>query len=287
LIVALGWLMFARKALAGTTLRSAWWWAVFSCVGLVGSEVYWASSSMEPATAMHIRYLAATTTLCPMMAVLGARRPHDKAWQWVVVALLLVLWLPALESLAFRPAGLLELHAVPRWLFLCPLWLLGLISYLPTRFWLAAILAASGQAWLLLPVFPELRGIADLAALDAQAQPTMGVSLCLAAGLLWRPWSRGLWPAAQPLDRAWCEFRDVFGALWAMRVALRFNLTAAACGWNVTLRWSGLRAADGSRLSTLPPEVALGVRQVLQSLLWRFVTADWLTARLDAEPPPN
>src|SRR5262245_4046075 len=98
-------LLRSRRKLAGTTLIAPWCWAMFSLAVVAGSETICRSQSVAPSTAWlsHIRYLAATTTFCPFMALLGAKRPQNRAWQFIVLALLTVLALPAVEGLLFRP----------------------------------------------------------------------------------------------------------------------------------------------------------------------------------------
>ena len=101
-----------------------------------------------PAGWQHVRYLAAVATLCPSVAVLGAKRPQDRGWQFIVASLWLVAALPSLQQWFARPNAALDLHVAWRW-FLLILIAIGLFNILPTRYWPTSLLTAAGQACLL------------------------------------------------------------------------------------------------------------------------------------------
>src|SRR2546423_30545 len=88
------------------------------------------------------RYLALCLTGCAGVAVLGARRPHVGAWNFVVLGLLAVMLLPLLETVI---AGAPSLDVL-RVLFLSATLGVGMLNYLPTRLAPAAVLAAFGCA---------------------------------------------------------------------------------------------------------------------------------------------
>src|SRR4051794_207498 len=102
-------LWLQRRAVAGTTLTAPWWWSVVSLLALALAEfvtAFWKSDSDPSAAAL--RFIAATSTFCPLMALLGAKRPQDRGWQFIVFSLWVVLALPGLEWLLF--GGVQELH---------------------------------------------------------------------------------------------------------------------------------------------------------------------------------
>ena len=92
-------------------------------------------------------------------------------------------------------------------------------------------------------------------------------------------------PMDEPLDRVWRDFRDQFGAAWALRVLERINATARLSGWPLELTWSGFRnevpeeRAEIPRVE-IPPQVRVGVEDSLQTLLRRFVSPKWISQRL-------
>src|SRR5262245_21972391 len=72
--------------LRDTTLVGAWVWALGSIVAVATAEI---STASEP-----LKFAAAALTLCPAVAVLGAKRPQDRAWHWIVLSLWVVVCVP-------------------------------------------------------------------------------------------------------------------------------------------------------------------------------------------------
>lgn len=124
----------------GTTLVAPCVWALVACLALVVSESIIAGWNPSPAARAVLRYLAALTTFCPAMALLGAKRPQDRGWQFIVGSLWIVLALPALQPILLARSSLFDLH--PAWsAFLGVLILISVCNYLPTRFALPAVLS--------------------------------------------------------------------------------------------------------------------------------------------------
>jgi hypothetical protein len=274
-------LVARRSALRGTTLIAPWWWSVLAVatLGLTEMALAWAPSNAAWTT--HARFLSAATTLCPMMAVLGAKRPQDRAWQLIVAALLLVVVWPAVQALAFRPDRPLMLH--PAWRgFVSILWLLGLVNGLPTRHALATLAAGLGQGCLLADLAPAAIAQVFPGTIDATMRVLLGLACCAAAIVLWA-WR--LCPdraGCSGGDRAWLDFRDLYGAVWGLRVAERFNAAAEQHAWPCKLGWRGIvarraadDAADGAASRDPPP----AARQALLGLLRRFVDEAWIAER--------
>src|SRR5262249_3962822 len=129
-------LLRAYLANQKTTLLQATLWAAgaWACwlVVFIGSALG------EGAEVAFGRYLALALAGCAGVAVLGARRPGVRAWNFVVCGLLAVLLLPVAEGLG-RPRT--ELAYL---VFLGGTLAVGIINYLPTRLWLAALLLGAG-----------------------------------------------------------------------------------------------------------------------------------------------
>jgi hypothetical protein len=259
--------------LRGTTLAAPAWWAVGSLASIAAVELLAASGLLTDASAGPLRYAAAVTALCPMMAVLGAKRPQDRAWQWVVVALLATLWLPAAKWLLLDSG---QTQLFPAWqVFLAVLVLVGPLNYLPTRNWLPSLLVAAGQCLLLTPFVPLLGGPTGEWRLPAV------MTAFLAAGLsAWlRTWraDRGRSPAADPLQQlntAWFCFRDAFGAFWAVRVVQRVNQGLHATGSRLELTWLGWAAVAEAGPSATAEDLEFALDQAKRTLrtgLRRFV----------------
>ena len=255
----------------GTTLTAPalWWMAVAATIAAV--EALLAYNRVAPSTlaASLWRYTAAVGTFCPLIAVLGAKRPQDRGWQWVVASLWLVLLVPVAQAVASPSGTQLELVAAWRWL----LWgfiVMGLLNYLPTGFMLSALGFAAGQIVML--------GLASDVAKEQSATTRVAsaVALFLQAWVTAEVTSR--WfrpsPAALPQTNRWLAFRDAWGAFWALRVLQRVNQTAELSHWPVRLQWDGFvlanAAPDDTPAISLDPSIATAVDQSLDALLRRF-----------------
>lgn len=278
--LSLALLVWRRRALAGTTLMAPWCWAMASVVVLAAAEVLLTSVSAnsEPRWAAHWRFLASATTFCPLMALLGAKRPQDRAWQFIVASLWMVAALPALQSLVYAPGRTLDLDTTWRW-FLLLLIAIGAANGLPTRFWPSWLLFATAQGILFvtqLPISAAINGDTSVAlALALIFLALLFVCLGLPRRVEFR----------QPFDRQWSDFRDAFGTLWGLRIAERFNAAATMYGWPVRLRWHGLERISTDQEQPAGDEhsceQASSMRQVWHSLVLRFVSPEWLAARGD------
>lgn len=233
----------------GTTLTAPFCWAAASTAALAWVEaarVYGTLDGLAPLTRSTVTYLAACTTFCPLMAVLGAKRPQDRPWQWIVASLWLILAAPALQSLIASSGRYLLLSGPWRW-FVILLIAVGLAVYWPTRFRTAAILASAGQAALLSPVL--FRDANDYSPqMFTTGCVLLGVATLLAASLARRDNSEAIGRRA-PRDLTevvsrWLWFRDRWGALWALRVMLRVNQTAELQQWPVRLSLRGIERVD-------------------------------------------
>ncbi|MFO0809449.1 MAG: hypothetical protein U0746_12555 [Gemmataceae bacterium] len=184
-------------------------------------------------------YLAQSLTGCAGVAVLGARRPGVVAWHFVVVGLLVVLLLPAIESVARGATVHLD---APRVAFIVVLLGTVVTNYLPTRSVAGAISLAAGLA------------------IGIEHYMASLVAIFLAPWLAWLGFLRqGKSPA---VDARWQDFRDRFGAIWALRVREQFNAAARNSGLAIDLRWTGVRG--------LTNENDEAAKDLLAALLQRF-----------------
>lgn len=271
LMLVLG-LVWKRKHLIGTTLTGPWWWTLTVIVVIGATEVVLAVSQADTVTADAWRFAVGVGAFCPLMSLIGAKRPQDRAWHFIVLSLWGMLALPALEGLVLRPGQPLAIIDARAW-FLIGLIGLNVLVLLPTRRWLAALLVGAGQTWLLWSYLPWVEG--ETSAARVAAACLLWV-LALVVVALQRP-RVGL----APLDLLWLDFRDAFGALWAARVLERVNAAAVMYHWPFRLGWSGFHAADNPLLpAEITPEQAGEVRQTLVNLLRRFVSNAWIEKRL-------
>jgi hypothetical protein len=189
-----------------------------------------------------------------------------------VGALWLILSLPSVEWLLF--GGIEELHPARFW-FLAILIVMGALNGLLTRYWPSSLLTAGAQGAL---IAPHLEVSAQV--FDPGGGPLVALALfALAWGLVARQWPRR-GRASLPLDRVWLDFRDDFGAVWALRVAQRLNESAARYDWPLVLDWRGFAGRDGKPVDLVPP----AVDDSLRTLLRRFVSPRWIDERLSEWP---
>jgi hypothetical protein len=239
-----------------TTLRQATLWTVgaWACWLLV-----FVGAGLGEAESIFLgRHLALTLTGCAGVAVLGARRPGVRAWNFVVCGLLAVLLMSVVE-------GRGQLRIEPAYLvFLAGTLAVGVVNYLPTRQGLAALLLALGSGLeFALEAWP---------ALDERAADWLEAwaGLFLAAA----PWA-GFLLARRPragveaFDGLWLDFRDRYGVVWGQRTREQFNRSAAHAGWPVALFWDGLIIEQGKT----PPDAA-ALTEKLRALLKRFGPED-------------
>lgn len=265
---ALAWL---RPRARGTTLTGPWIWSLVAVLALALAAFAPADAAGDP-----WRWLAFGGAFCPLMSLLGAKRPQDRAWHFIVASLWMIQILPALEVLWLRPGQPLAIIDARAWLIVA---LIGvnLLVYLPTRHWLGALAVAAAQAILFWNYFPWISG-------DFQPwqSPAAGALCLTAVGWGARPSPRSL--TSGNFDRLWLDFRDSFGALWAARVLERVNASALMYDWPVRLGWSGFHdAREMGAAADIPPELTAEVRQNLVNLLRRFVDAAWIEERFPAD----
>lgn len=254
--------------LRATTLAAPCLWAVLSSVCLAAGALL--ESRFDGIGLSALQFSIAATTFCPLMAVLGAKRPQNRGWQWVVLTLWVVLILPAIQAVLLPAGARVELFIAWK-LFLWGLIVVGLFNYLPTRRWLAALGLAAGQIFL-------LRAHLGLSSsLPTEWSLTIGVGcLLLAALLMYRPNpqradQRRLSDASQTtlglFDTRWRSFRDAYGAFWALRMLGRINHAAALREWPFQLSWSRFVLEDRQPTAAHLAEL----EQTMVTLLRRFV----------------
>ncbi|HUE71668.1 MAG TPA: hypothetical protein VMP01_12350 [Pirellulaceae bacterium] len=274
---AIGLLTMLRPRIRGTTLASPWLWslAAIACLGLVETLLQLRPVGDSPPWIPAARFIFSALSLCPMVAVLGAKRPQDRAWHFVVLALWGIVSLPSLMSLLLgrdSPFQLADLRGLVLWVLIA----LPAINYVPTKHYWSAILVVLGQVILFAPHLP-LIGRPIL----ATDPGLIGLACFLAAACV--AWQRSSASRAHEssFDALWRSFRDRFGLFWGLRVQERVNAAAKQYGWPFYLSWSGFRRADDhAPLPEISAEHRQALTQTLRGLLRRFAAAEWIAARL-------
>ncbi len=267
------------RKLRGTTLVGSQVWLSACFVAVAAVEVWQvlASELSSELSVEPLRFFAATLTFCPLMALMGAKRPQDRAWHFIVLSLWIVLALPALHVLLLRSGQTLSTPSALAW-FMLGLITIGFFNRVLTPAWISGLLFAGGQTSLLanhLPLVGNMPGI------DRCQCQLIGLGL-LASSAIFSWWlSHRRHASAEPLDRLWLEFRDLFGVLWALRLAERINSAALLTKSDLVLRWSGFQTTAGGRITeSLSPDAIRIQRLGLENLLRRFVSRTWIAERL-------
>lgn len=273
--LALGVIAIAvrRDRFIGTTLIAPSRWMIIAICCLIAVILYCSLGNATPSTAEALRYLAATSTFCPLMAILGAKRPQNIGWQWIVGTLWIVLILPVGEMFFLWRGGAMDVGPARSWLLVILLFV-GLTNYSLTKFVVPAIFATVGQGLLLLAHLP-------IVGRESERGFLIGCLLIVAAiGLAWfqtrsQP-SNGGW------SLVWTEFRNVFGLVWGLRVMERVNSTAKLCNWSNELTWFGFTQDGPQENDGNSPDQTKEREEVersMRTLLRRFVSAEWIDRR--------
>ena len=205
------------------------------------------------------RYCAVCLTGCACIAVLGARRPHVIAWNFVVVGLFTVMVLPLMETqfIGTYPIDVLRI------LFMAGTIAVGSLNYLPTRLAPAALLLM-------------LIGAGEMTRLYAPALwPGFGAGIVFELLLSSIPWLAWICLARRAADRSdfdrlWLTFLDRWGLVWGQRVREQFNKAAQNAGWPVKLAWHGLTCGKDESPAADQEKFV----EMLQKILQRFLAAD-------------
>jgi len=271
-----------RGALRGTALEPAWlplfsaWlaWLMISLSTLPSAPLHpWADVSW---------YLAAVLALVPPIAVLGARRPTSHVWTWfVLVPLVLVFtWpiAPAMRQSDRAAAFTLEEPVVVGYALVL---MMGGGNYLGLKYSISALLWIGALLLVVLPLCPATAGLVPAASVGRA-----GAVWCLAAAA----WiadrqaaghKRSDGDSVSSLDRAWDDFRDLFGIVWARRTLERFNDYARQKALTIRLGMYGFEDTAGKPLSlNSDPAIRAAAESALRWHLQKFVDPGWIDARL-------
>jgi hypothetical protein len=291
-LMVLGLLLCLPK-FRGTTLVAPCLWAILSAFAIAVGDAWMGSDAADQTTFCFwqpvIQYVSACTSFCPVMAVLGAKRPQDGPWQWIVLSLWIVLVLPALQFILLPAGPRFELFAAWK-IFLIGLMSLGLLNWLPTKYWLAGCCFCAGQLALFWETLARMPAIGPLLSGTSNPWGSLGSWLFFTAFVLVtlisvlstkgvptdRPTLEG--PDSQGdlirLNRRWLEFRDRYGSFWGLRILQRVNQTAAISQWPVRLQWWGfeqLNRSDPIKNLTVTSTQISEIDRTLNNLLRRFL----------------
>jgi len=267
-------LFLARQPIRQTTLIGPWSWTLAALIAWAGTEFADATTLISSGNLEPLRLATIALSFCPIVAVLGAKRPQNFAWNFVVLSLWAIVTLPAAENFFLHPGQKLSMGDARSW-FLWILILLGPINYIPTRFALPSLVVASGQILALSPYLALLHR--PLTVHPSQGGLILATTAILGSILSYRAPSRG----KSANERLWFDFRDLFGLLWALRVQERINTQAQQDHWNLELTWRGVQHFNHNPPATESDSTSdAAFHSNLRSLLRRFVSPEWINSRL-------
>lgn len=263
----------------GTTAVPAAGWCL-AAAGLFAVEMAarWAGGLGDPAALAAVRLVAVSLMLCPIMSLLGAKRPQHGVWQFIVGSFAAVLALPALSAALVRPGSLPDVHGLQRW-FMPLVVAVAWMNHAGTGRGGAAACVAAGQMLLLRPFLP----FADAALLPGWIASDAAGSGLVAAGAILAVVQSVVGPVGGPraarsagvagtIDAPFLAIRETLGAAWTLRIAERFNQVAATRGWPCRLRFAGLALTNDDGGGPWQRDA----ERCAAALLRRFASAEWL-----------
>jgi hypothetical protein len=277
----------------GTTAVPAAGWTVAACLA-VAWEFAWraVSAAPDPATAAAVRLGVTALSVCPIISLLGAKRPQHGVWQFIVASLGVVLALPAATALLVRPGDPPDVLLAERLLVLAVV-LVAWLNYLGTRRGWAATLITGGHLLYVRDIVPFPVGRPGSVTIDAVAAAVVAIGAGLAVARALGRAAGGRASAGHPagaagslraeVEPAFLAVRETFGAAWALRIVERFNAVAATRGWPCRLAFGGVVQ------DVEDADIRAAATRTLGAILRRFVDTDWLRRhgwRAAPEPTP-
>ena len=254
----------------GSTLVGPWVWCMIAIAAVAAAEVVIYLNGND-SWAQPLRYAAAMGTFCPAKAVLGAKRPQNRGWMWVVITLWLVLATPAIQAALFHSDG--DVNPFVAWKILIAILLvLEAINWAFSRHRISVFLVILAQLMLLWPHMIHTIAAADFA-IGAQVL----IAIVLLSALEPNARQRAV---SDPIQSVWQRFTSAYGTFWTFRVMSLLNQAAETSGWRVRAMPHGLVVVDSPQdiddLSELNDEERRALVQTLRNTLRRFVSREEL-----------
>lgn len=254
---------------------AAYWFLTAQTLWILASLSSLPALQVSPAWQDQVWYWAAVISCCPLISVLGSKRPTSRVWTgFIILPLVAVLGWPAVTVLIrFPDLASLQTH-LPVLIGFALVLVMGAGNYAGSRYGFSAFLFASAVMISLWPISSSFKG--------EHADETFwrgGAAILYGFALL-----HGLQQSRRPtadenrFDRLWFDFRDAFGIVWSIRIQDRINQTAEQEKWIVRLGTEGFMWETATPDEVQKTEVRL--THTLQWLLRRFVEPDWIDTRL-------
>ncbi|MBE73543.1 MAG: hypothetical protein CMM04_03795 [Rhodopirellula sp.] len=258
-------LVTQRARVKGTTLVASWIWTAVSIWSIAMVQFF--ESSPE------VNYCASVLVFCPVMSTLGARRPQNRAWEFITASLWIILALPALEVLFARQGESFDVRGLRSWFFVVLIFI-SVSNIALSRFWISGILFGVVQTLLVSEFLPTwIQFSMESSATVALVVAAIAIGLACFLPVTDRTGRSGI-------DRIWLRYRDTFGGLWAVRTCESINAYARMQDWEIRLTWDAFVSVDGQpwadhELSS-DSELVEKIHLLLKNQLRRFVDDAWI-----------
>lgn len=286
LAVAIGWLGFLRlmRTVRYTSLTAAAWWGLWFQTILTIAAITTITKSLavlavSSGVVDQLWYLTAVSALCPLVAVLGARRGRIVDWSlFVLLPLIAVLEWPAIVQWRRCWNGQrLELEA-PSLIAFALVLIMGAGNFVGTRFTRSAIVwivTWSLVVWTFSGSFGQNR---------APREPVYSY-LTISLLVFWMATAKSASRStiSTGWDKVWHDYRALFGTVWSFRLMTRINEVAQRDQWPWTLTAEGFRLVSLGMEYPGEPTSDPRVDQTMRWLLKQFVDSEWIDARLSSK----
>ena len=277
----------------GSTAVPAALWSAAAAFVFALSMLQQATGELGIASMAIHRVVVGALSVCPVVSLLGAKRPQHGVWQFIVGALAAVLALPTASAVLIRPGGLPDLHILGKF-FLPILIMVGWMNFVGTGRWIAATLIAVGHIGLIWPLFPgNLLATAlpqaglDLAAIVCMTaggglafiQTVLAISSRRVARAVPHGTSQENAVFVSRVNNSFIPLRETLGAAWTLRFIERFEVLATRRGWPLRLTLKGAEFTNKGVESTDnvgAQDWQSDAARALEALLRRFVSTGWL-----------
>ena len=275
----------------GSTAVPAALWSAAASTAFAMTMLQQATEELDVATLGIYRVVVAALSVCPVMSLLGAKRPQYGVWQFIVGSLAVVLALPAVSAVLIHPGALPNLHILGRCL-LPVLVIVGWMNFLGTRRAVAATFIAAGHLGLIWPLLP---GVEFEAALPQATRDLMSISFITAGGFIaliqavLAALKRGAVSVngvqtlpdnedfISRINTCFFALRETLGAAWTLRLVERFDSLATQRGWPVRLTFQGMHIQE-QPVQEAPEDSRwqADTARAMEALMKRFVSSSWL-----------
>ena len=280
LITAVWRVVQLHQQLGQSTLLTAARWAIAAAMcWLAAALISWGPWSLPSEFTDQFWYWTAVVSLCPPMAVLGARRPTVRVWSWfILIPLIAVLGWPAMTLWAGLPVWRPIQIEAPVLIGFFLVLVMGCGNFLGTRFTTSALFFVLAITLLLLP-------FATLSASWTWVQFNREGAVAMLAAAIWLASYQSARPTSAPtrFDALWWDFRDAFGIVWSMRVQEQLLDAARREHWCVSLGTEGF-LWDAKATPEQRQQTEQQLEHALRWSLRRFVDPPWIDARLQSDP---